>query len=308
MTMSISLIKGNLSLSHSEAASSLLAITIFPTQIMQSQRIRSPGLFVAQQGQLWVQRIAYLWINLHMPCLGTVHECNLCTRSSTFGHSVHTITPLRRSFRLAVLVCLSLVTLRSYFWSYGPLHTLQPLPAMFSNTQRQKWISFIDETQESFDHFRAQLLRQQKAREKAKNPSARWWSIIYVWIWLNDTTTIKSKVERISETKPLCDSGNTKWPSRVWSDTKIALRVPRCQRAFLILIYTAVGIWDMEKTTTLNFTMSRNAWGYGQTFALIATIPSVSAVITLLLRMGRKPDESRGLASNGLGVKRAFTL
>lgn len=308
MTMSISLLRGTLSLSYSEAASTLLSITIFPMQILESQRIRSPGLFVAQQGQLWVQRITYLWINIHMPCLGIDHECNLCTRSSFLGHSGHTISPFRRSFRLAILISFSFRTLRSYLWLYGPLHTLQSVPVMFSQAQRKKWISYIDQTHESLTHSRLQRLRQQKASAKAKNPNARLWSIIYIRLWVNDQTTIQSTAKQLADRKPPCDFGNRNWLSRVWAGTKIAVRVPRCQKAFLILIYTAFSIWDMENTTTLNFTVSRNDWGYGQTFALIATIPSVTAIITILLRMGRKPDESRKLASTRLEVERAFTL
>jgi hypothetical protein len=55
------------------------------------------------------------------------------------------------------------------------------------------------------------------------------------------------------------------------------------------LSIAGVLIADCERAVRMNLAASGNNWGYGQIFALVATLPAVTEVTKLLLRLGRKP-------------------
>ncbi|KAI1150718.1 hypothetical protein F4825DRAFT_425628 [Nemania diffusa] len=299
VALGIFLLQGNLSLHHASTASSLLTVTIFPTHVLESWRVRSPGLFVSQQARIWMYVAISFWITLQMPCLGTEHQCNLCTRTFVVGIVSHITVPLNRSIRLAQAIITIFLTLRSYFWFYGPIHTLQSVPAMFSRTRRQTWIAYIDKTHESLTYWRIQEMKQATMRLRTKIARSTIRSISYFWLWYDDDTTVRAGIEGKQWRKLQVSFRSENRLLRVWADAKVAIRIPRCQRAGISFIITAILIYNIERGLDFNFTASKDDWGYGQTFALVATTPSVATVITVLLRIGKKPETK---------TKRVYTL
>ncbi|OGE51632.1 hypothetical protein PENARI_c012G07482 [Penicillium arizonense] len=75
--------------------------------------------------------------------------------------------------------------------------------------------------------------------------------------------------------------------------------IPRCQRMIVALFIAGILIANCERTVRMNLTASGSKWGYGQIFALVATLPAVTEVTKLLLRLGRKPNQP---------LKRMYTL
>ena len=73
---------------------------------------------------------------------------------------------------------------------------------------------------------------------------------------------------------------------RLRERVKVALRVPRGQRGMISLIWEGILVADTERMTRLNLTMASDKWGYGQIFALVATLPSVAALINMFLHPG----------------------
>lgn len=287
VTLGVFLLQGNLSLHHASTASALLTVTLLPTHILESWRVRSPEMFVAQKVRFWTNTVIYLWITLQMPCVGTNHDCNLCTRTYTVGFAGHIAAPFNRSTRLATSIITSFLSLRSDLWFYGIVNTLQSVPAMFSRVRRRRWIAYGDQTLETLTSWRMQDIRLGKERVRARNPNGKLWSATYIWLWYDDHTTVAMK--RAEWRRVQVSLGRETWLSRVLADIKVAIRVPRCQRATISLALAAILIYDIEKQVNMNLTASRDDWGYGQTFALVATIPSVAAAITMLLRLGKKP-------------------
>lgn len=230
-----------------------------------------------------------------MPCFGSDPQCNMCTRFSSVGFVGHIVNPLNRAWILTILLVLAYLVARSHLWFYGPVHALSALPALFSVTQKKLWNAYIDETMQSLTLFRTTERRKFKIRYKTNylgreaGPTWSWWDL---WIWYDDEATVRQGImQRDWKSAPQYKE-NAKppsWLSRVYKDACLAARVPRCQRAMLSMLFTCVLISDTEKTVAMNLTASRNGWGYGQIFALVATIPSVAAVGSVILRIGHQP-------------------
>ncbi|CAF3475686.1 unnamed protein product [Fusarium graminearum] len=284
ITLGIFSIQTKLSLHHSVVASSLLTITILPTHILESWRVRSPGIFVAQQVRLAIYCAYAWWLILEMPCMGAEPQCNLCTRSSLFGHASRVATHGNRSLRLGVVLFTSYLWLRQVVWSYGPRHYFESVPATLSETRKQAWNSYIDENRDSLTTWRLRRL----ARERKYDQFSRF--LIPGWLWYDDVTTARRGIEqrRWKRFLPL-DKQKVNWFVRVWEDATVAIRVPRCQRAIVALLLSVLLISDTEHTVKLNLSADRDQWGYGQILALVATIPSVADVTRLLLRLGKRP-------------------
>jgi hypothetical protein len=285
LTLGIFSLRTELSLHHSVVASSLLTITIVPAHILESWRVRSPGIFVAQQIRLAIYCAYGWWLVLQMPCMGAEPQCNLCTRTSLFGHVGRVTTDINRSFRLAIILVTSYFWLRSVVWFYGLRHFFEAFPALFSETRKQAWNSYIDRTHDELTTWRVQYL----SRARQKNPSVK--SIIPFWLWYDDDATARRGIEqRRWRQNQFRDLRQTSWIRRVWGDAKLASCVPRCQRAIAVLLLTGFLILGTEQTVKLNLTAAGNKWGYGQIFALVATVPSVADTTKLLLRLGRKRE------------------
>jgi hypothetical protein len=285
LTLGIFSLRTELSLHHSVVASSLLTITIVPAHILESWRVRSPGLFVAQQIRLAIYCAYGWWLVLQMPCMGAEPQCNLCTRTSFFGYASRVTTDKSRSIRLAIILVTSYFWLRSVVWFYGLRHFFEAFPALFSETRKQAWNSYIDRTHDELMKWRVQSL----SRARQKNPPMR--SMILFRLWYDDDATAREGIEqRRWQQTQFRDLGQISWIGRVWGDAMLAIRVPRCQRAIAVLLLTALLIFNTEQTVKLNLTAAGNKWGYGQIFALVATVPSVADTIKLLLRLGKKRE------------------
>ncbi|KAF5246878.1 hypothetical protein FAUST_1063 [Fusarium austroamericanum] len=190
ITLGIFSIQTKLSLHHSVVASSLLTITILPTHILESWRVRSPGIFVAQQVRLAIYCAYAWWLILEMPCMGAEPQCNLCTRSSLFGHAGRVATHGNRSLRLGVVLFTSYLWLRQVVWSYGPRHYFESVPATLSETRKQAWNSYIDENRDSLTTWRLRRL----ARERKYNQFSRF--LTPGWLWYDDVTTARRGIEQ----------------------------------------------------------------------------------------------------------------
>ena len=106
---------------------------------------------------------------------------------------------------------------------------------------------------------------------------------------MDDDQTIRQGIkQRRWWTSPSSGKQNT-WFGRVCDDAKLVMGIPRFQRMIAALCIAGVLIADCERTVRMNLTESGNEWGYGQIFALVATLPAVMEVTKLLLRLGRKP-------------------
>lgn len=157
-----------LSLHHATLAISLLNITMLPTHVLESWRVRSPGIFLAQQLRLIMYFGIWLWIVFQMPCLGSESQCNLCTRTSFLGFRGHITRSLNRSWILALVLVAGYFALRTHVWFYGPAHAWGSVPALISTRRKQAWTAYIDTTQESIQNYRV----ADTQRIRARNPWA----------------------------------------------------------------------------------------------------------------------------------------
>ena len=179
------------------------------------------------------------------------------------------------------ILFVSTTWMQSNTWTYGPGHYFRTLPAMVSRAQRKAWASYMDETHESLKIWRERNVKTRKL------PSF----ISAMWLWYDDETTVASGIKQHRWKQ--VTSSNSK-VSRVQSsfiDAKLALRVPRCQRALLALAIAVTWIYDNEKTIKINLTQSANDWGFGQIASMVLSVPAAASLVQLLLRIG-SPDKS----------------
>ncbi|KAL4905801.1 hypothetical protein BDW74DRAFT_177503 [Aspergillus multicolor] len=294
VTAAIFLWQGALSLHHATIALQLLTITLLPMYILESWRVRSPGIFIAQQVRLFLWWGVSFYVALYMPCFGDNPQCNLCARASTFGIPGRVVNPVNRSFKLAILTFTIFVWLRAQAWVYGPWHLLASLKTPFSQSSHLAWARYVDETQQNLTEWREADIR----RLRARIPKIR--SIISIWQWYDDATTAREGIKKRQWRNHLANSTDRSWLVRVYSDARLAIRVPRCQRMIVALVISGILIADCESTVSMNLTKSSNDWGYGQIFGLVATLPSVTDLTKLLLRLGREQSSAP--------VKRAYTV
>jgi uncharacterized integral membrane protein len=106
-------------------------------------------------------------------------------------------------------------------------------------------------------------------------------------MWYDDETTARAGIKDRRWRQAPTNAKTSSWAMRVYRDARLAILVPRCQRAMISLVLASVLIIDIERTVALNLTASSNKWGYGQIFAMVATIPCVGAVMALMARVGR---------------------
>lgn len=281
ITIATYLWQGGLSLHHATIASRLLTVTLLPMHIVESWRVDSPGLFVAQQVRLIMYLAVGFFLVTHMPCLGSDPRCNLCARSSTFGVVRHIVTPVNRSFHLIQLLCVVFMWFRQHAWVYGPLHLLESLKTPFSETSHQAWVWYNNEIRRSLTEWQLTNLRIVRSKNQ--------WSMTPMWLWYGDDQTAREGIKQRKWRNSPVGAGQSTSLSRVYNNARLALRIPRCQRMIIALSIAGVMIADCERTVRMGLTASGNEWGYGQIFAIVATLPAVTEVAKLLPRLGRKP-------------------
>lgn len=288
------MMQNTLSLHHAVVGTSLLSLTMMPLAVLNFGRVRSPGVFLAQQIRRGLYGGAQLWITWTMPCFGTEPQCNLCMRSSFMGYSFRIVLATNRSVRLAIQLFLLIIWLRDQAWEYGPVHYLQAFPALLSERRKGDWNSYIDDHIMANADWRRKVVEEHRRRwirDKGKKVDP-WYFKLYnhYMFWLNEGTTAKAKIENEVRKRQALHRSSTTWAGRVWTDATHAIRTARCQRAIVALVITVIYVCDIEKEVQLNLTGSSNSWGYGQIFALLAAIPSVSAATKLFLNLGRRHE------------------
>lgn len=283
ITTAIYLWQGALSLHHATVASGLLTVTLLPMHVLEPWRVDSPGVFIAQQVRLFIYLAVKFYMVTHMPCLGSDRQCNLCTRSSSFGFAGHIVTPFNRSSQLTLLLWILFFWTGQSAWTYGPLHLFQSLQTPFSATSHQAWVWYNNETRRSLTEWRLTALQIARSR------NSKVWSIITILLWYDDDQTVRDGIKRRKWRSSPVSARQSTWLGRVCHDAKLSMTIPRCQRLIVAICIAGILIADCERTVRMNLTASGNKWGYGQIFALVATLPAVTETAKLLLRLGRTP-------------------
>ena len=276
-TAAIFSLQRSMSLNHATIALSLMSITMLPLHLVESWQSRSPSLYLLQQIRLFVYAALQLWLNLKTPCLGSHPSCNNCTQTVWFFFRGHLADRWTRSLHMFFIVIILQFWTQRLIWTYGPTHYFQTILAVFSQARAKEWSSYVNDTQMSLKLWRERNLRGDK-----KTP----W-ISKFWLWYNDETTVASgiKANRWRHAQAL-GSANGRLRS-LCADVRVALRVPRCQRAMIGLVFAVIWITNSEEMIRLNLTTSANDWGYGQIASMVLSAPSVASLVQLLLRVGK---------------------
>ena len=83
-TAAILAMQNSLSLHHAMVVTDLAQITMLPMHLVEPWRVRSPGLYAAQQARFLSWSGMFFWLWTKTPCLGSTPECNQCTRTTSF--------------------------------------------------------------------------------------------------------------------------------------------------------------------------------------------------------------------------------
>lgn len=256
---------------------SLLSLDIFPLHFIESWRVQSPGLFVAQQVRLFVYLALEFWLLLKTPCLGSQPQCNLCKRIY-FLVDDHAINRRRRAW----LFFLSLMTLnlwlRGPFWAYGPYNYFESVLALFSNAHRNSWLADVTHSHSSVQAWR-------KARRKALR---RKYFNCDPWEWYDHDATAAEGIKQLRWKRSSANHTSEGRAQRVMSSAWLAIRVPRCQRALIGLIFIIIYVYNIEMTTRANVNEAAENWGYGQIATVVLSIPSLMGCLKLFLRLGKE--------------------
>lgn len=276
-------LQGQLSLHHAMIVKDLLSLTLLPMHVVESWRVHSPGLFAAQQVRFVMYIALSLWLAVKAPCLGTSPECNRCTRvvqwAIWIGNECSHWTRASSTAGAYFLGCLWLV---QQIWTYGPFNYLRTVPALISDHNKDEWINYVRLNQRYLAKWRKENLRRNRSV----------WNLSRLWLWYNDdrwtSKVVNQKIldEVQSQNAPKGRMG------RRWKDVRVALTVPRVQRALIGLIFATIWAVSTERTVLLNLTKEVNGWGYGQIASLILTVPSVAALLKMVIRSRRAPKVS----------------
>ncbi|KAK0740594.1 hypothetical protein B0T18DRAFT_393378 [Schizothecium vesticola] len=136
-----------LSLHHATVSLTVLTVVMLPLHFVESWRIESPGLFVAQQLRLGTYSAMQIWLALQAPCFGSSPECKLCTKSGVLWYSFNVASDWGRISRIAAVLIVGISWVKSTLLTYGPLHSIQAVPAMFSESRAARWSDFAKSTQ-----------------------------------------------------------------------------------------------------------------------------------------------------------------
>ncbi|ORX95706.1 hypothetical protein BCR34DRAFT_194029 [Clohesyomyces aquaticus] len=266
-------ILGKLSLHHGVIVQALLAVVMVPIHIVEPWRIKSPVLYAAQQLRFGAFMALSLWLLIKTPCLGADPQCNMCTSVFFSGRaSQH----WRRSLGMSLNLSLCIIWSSSQWWTYGLSNLLQTIPALFSGRVSDAWLHHVHATEHTLGHWR----RTQNGLVQT------------ILLWYNDDMAVATllKRRRWIEAPDLHPVSST-WIQRIWTDTKIALRVPRVHRAFVGLVMAVLWAIATERAVAANVSKDANNWGYGQISSIILSVPAFASLVRMLSHLGEKESK-----------------
>jgi len=279
-TASIYGLRGQLSLHHAVVVEALLKLVMLPMHLVEPWRVRSPVLFFAQQIRFGAYIALSLWLSIKTPCLGSDPQCNMCTRRTAFFFFTgHANNYMNRSWSILTLVFICTNWAQSQWWTYGPGNYMLTIPALLSEMKARSWISHVRMTQRTLFNWRQTQVKM--------NPAV-WLSFPRFNLWYENDCTVSAqlKAKRWMQA-PGLHTNNSGWLHRAWSDSKLAIRVPRVQRAIIGMILVTLWTIATEQTVKMNVSPKANEWGFGQIASIILGVPAVASSIKLVLRLGR---------------------
>ena len=276
-TTAVYAMRSELSLHHAVIVQSLLTLVLLPMHIVEPWRVDSPALFFAQQIRFGAYLALSFWLNVKTPCLGSTSQCNMCTkRTAYFFYTNHAVSRPLRASNVFTLFFICTLWGQGQWWTYGPMHYVKTVPALLSDSKAKRWRECVIATHQSLSEWRREFKKRTPRRSQPMVAFFHWWS--------NEDTVSAWLEDKRQELAPGLYST---WFHRVWIDTKIAVRVPRAQRALvgviLVILYTVA----TERSVKMNFAEEANTWGFGQIASLILTMPAVASLLKLVMRLGR---------------------
>ncbi|KAK1832791.1 hypothetical protein QBC39DRAFT_256134 [Podospora conica] len=287
-TVALFSLKTELSLQHAAVSLSLLTVVMLPLHFVESWRIDSPGLFVAQQVRLATYSAMQLWLAIQAPCFGSSPECNLCTRSTMFWVTFDEVHFLGRSFKVGAVFLVGVAWLNATLLTYGPLHSIQAVPAMFSETWAAEWAAFAKTTEGDLTAWRKKRVRVQRRKREWTR-----FAINSFLLWYEDNTPLRTAIEDRRWRRPPTRHPAPGWWQRVWTNLRLASTVPRFQRMIISLVFAVVYISNTELTVRANLDDEANGWGFGQILSMLAAVPFMASTIELAFRLGARDRSVR---------------
>ena len=281
-TIAVFSFKSELSLHHAMVSLSLLTVVMLPLHFIESWRIKSPGLFVAQQVRLGTYAAMQLWLALQAPCFGSNPECNLCTKT-VFAWSVsYAVGMFASILRIFTVGLIASAWLNATFWVYGPLHSIAALLAMFSESRSRRWIEFAETTDNDLTTWRQKELKRLRRK-------GGWGGIVLVFfLWYEDTTPVQTIINARRWNRVPASSSSPGWLRRVWSDARQAFAAPRFQRMAIGLVFSIVYVSNTEYTVRINLDDGANSWGFGQILSMVTAVPFVASFIKYSFQLGAR--------------------
>lgn len=288
-------LKAELSLHHAMASITLLSITMLPLHLVESWRITSPGLFIAQQLRLGIYAATQLWLVIKTPCLGSHPECNFCTQTVMFFTAYPAVNNFGRSARAFGILVVGFTWMNTTLYTYGLAHYIDAVPAMLSASRAARWAAFAENTLEDITAWRVNEVRRcqqawaSERRRRDPRQAPAWVGIVpKLFLWYQDTTAVKSVVDKHQWSQALRIGSGPGWRERVWLDLRLACKAPRFHRMVISLLLAVVWISSTEYSISINLTDGANKWGFGQIFSMVAAAPFVTTLVKLVLRLGAR--------------------
>ena len=100
--------------------------------------------------------------------------------------------------------------------------------------------------------------------------------------WNNDDTTVSEGIKQLRWKQGPSRYDERSTTERILSGARLAIRVPRCQRACVSLVVIVFYIYDLEMTTRADVNSAANTWGYGQIATMILSIPALTSCLKLV--------------------------
>lgn len=173
---------------------------------------------------------------------------------------------------------------KSTFLTYGPLHSLQTVPAMFFESRAEGWSDFARSTQRDLIAWRRERLSGYRRRGERKDGT---WT--YVFIWYEDTTPVKAVIDsRRWARPPKRQKVAPGWLQRAWSDLRMASTAPRFQRMVIALGFSVVYIYNTEYMVRINLYDGAGAWEFSQILPMATAVPFMASIIELAFRLGAR--------------------
>jgi len=171
------------------------------------------------------------------------------------------------------------------FWTYGPIHSVEAVPAMFSEARAAKWARFADVTQNDLTSWRRKEL---KRRRRERGGTMPWYFALELrfFLWYEDTTPVHAIIDSRRWDRAPAPGPVPGWLRRVASDLRLASAAPRFQRMVISLLFAVVYVSNTEYMVGINLDEEANSWGFGQIFSMVAAVPFVASLVEFALRLG----------------------